>query len=163
MRPYLCYSIVDELMEGVSPKDLSIQVIVDRVAIARGRDIVVFGMPLEALGMEKYACWIQDDTYDYICAEWNTAPVHRNHCIIHELSHMLLGHRTLHLRDFHSWLENPILMRGIEYEDREEREAEALAVGIQQFVIRRVGVGALQVEWTTVAEWDELVIRSLQR
>ena len=163
MRSCLSRLIVKDLIGDIPAKDLSIQAVVSRVEDSRGRGVAVFGMPLGALGLKRYACWVSGKKLDYVCVEWDTASIHRDHCILHELAHMLLGHETLYLGDFSSWLENPLLMRGLEHAVREEVEAERLAINMHQFMIRRIGVKGTDSEWATVLKWEKHIIYGLLR
>jgi hypothetical protein len=80
--------------------------------------------------------WVSDETADYVFYQKETSPLHRLHIILHELSHIMCGHRPIPLGD--ACIEatlfpdlRPELIRRFlprtAYSTDEEREAEVLA------------------------------------
>src|SRR5687767_10399000 len=64
------------------------------VAARRARPIRVIPRPLPP---ELFGAWIEGDSADYIFYEDEPLHVHTVHILLHELSHILLGHRTVHI------------------------------------------------------------------
>jgi len=112
---------------------------------------------------------------DYIFFESNTAGVHQNHIIAHEIGHILLGHQTLEVADvtlsdveallvsLNSTVEpgQPAsLMRDLLRMRSPAREevAEELATAIQRELIRRAGLQAVTAEPTRAPLWREYAL-----
>ncbi|MFD1829842.1 hypothetical protein ACFSJS_09210 [Streptomyces desertarenae] len=80
------------------------------------------------------------DNADYIFYEASTSPLHRDHIILHEISHMLLGHTTATGTDPGADLTglftsiDPRTVRNVlgraNFSSPQEREAEQLATRI---------------------------------
>ena len=117
----------------------------------RGRPIhlVPWRLPPELFG-----AWIEDDCADYIFYENEPFHIHTVHIILHELCHILLGHRTVHTgKDIQHLLSKPaklaetqVALRAIfkrSVADEQELEAETLSNLIQQRVYRLAGITAL--------------------
>ncbi len=66
------------------------------VAARRGRPLKVYYIPLSP---ELFGFWYPAELTDYIAVNANLLPVHRIHTLLHEIAHMLLGHRGMDLRD----------------------------------------------------------------
>ncbi|MGK5496721.1 hypothetical protein [Streptomyces sp. URMC 125] len=61
----------------------------------RGRRLLV--QAVEGVnGTDEELCglWVELDNADCIFYEASTSPLHRDHIVLHEISHMLLGHTT---------------------------------------------------------------------
>jgi hypothetical protein len=80
--------------------------------------------------------WVASAAADYIFYEQETSPLHRQHIIVHEASHLLCGHRGLELDDdelagllFPSLRPETVrtVLPRAAYALEEEREAELLA------------------------------------
>jgi hypothetical protein len=124
------------------------------VETRRGRPIQVRPMSLPP---NLFGAWIEGDTADHIFYAAEPPDVHAVHNILHELSHILLGHRTVHISGdlserLHAGAEldqsdgQPVvngLFRSIQYEDEQEVEAETLSSLIQQRVFYEAGLVAL--------------------
>ncbi len=90
--------------------------------------------------------WVPAAKADYIFYERDTSPLHQAHIVLHELSHLLCGHRSgalsqgelgrLLLPDLPGNLVQGVLPRSA-YLAEEEREAELLASLILERVARR--------------------------
>ena len=120
----------------------------------RGRPILVRPMSLPP---NLFGAWIEGDKADHIFYEAEPPDVHTVHNVLHELSHILLGHRTVHIsRDLSEHLHTgseldqseaqPVLnglFRSIRYPDEQEDEAETLSSLIQQRVFHEAGLAAL--------------------
>jgi hypothetical protein len=116
----------------------------EKVAEQRGRPIVLHAVPGTA-----GACgvWVSTPSADLIFYEEHTSPLHRDHIILHELSHLMCDHRPVPVSEHEiSQLLFPdvdpetvklVLQRG-GYATEEEREAEILA----SLILERVAAGA---------------------
>jgi hypothetical protein len=124
------------------------------VAARRGRPIHV--VP-RSLPPELFGAWIEGPTADFIFYEDEPLHVHTIHILLHELCHMLLGHKTVHLGNEAALgalsgavpetnktqqLLN-VLFRQVGYADEQEVEAETLSSLVQQRVFREAGLAAL--------------------
>ena len=87
--------------------------------------------------------WVAGPSSDFIFYAADTSPLHQQHIILHELSHLLCGHRTLPLGedelrallfpDLHAQTVERVLQRA-GYSTADEQEAELLASVILQRV-----------------------------
>ena len=116
----------------------------ETVSRQRGRPIVLHAVPGTA-----GACgvWVSVPSADLIFYEEHTSPLHRDHIILHEISHLLCDHRPVPVSeheiarllfpDVHPETVKLVLQRG-GYETEEEREAEILA----SLILERVSAGS---------------------
>lgn len=81
--------LVDDL---AVPDPYGIDALVEQAADARDRDITVVStrMPTGLSG-----AWVQTPERDFVFCEQDTSALHREHIVLHELGHMLCGHRPL--------------------------------------------------------------------
>jgi hypothetical protein len=56
----------------------------------RQRDIILAGFPA---GHGFHGAWLREETADYVLYNTSAHPVHQVHTILHELGHIVLGHR----------------------------------------------------------------------
>jgi hypothetical protein len=115
----------------------------DRLSTQRGRPIL-----LQSVAGTASACgvWVSVPSADLIFYEQDTSPLHQDHIILHEISHLLCGHRPVpvsereisHLLfpDVHPETVKRVLQRS-GYATEEEREAELLA----SLILERVAAG----------------------
>lgn len=77
------------------PNPFDVRVLCDRIAAQRGRPIYLH--PTDGISGTEAPCgtWLATDVGDHIFYEAATSPLHQTHIILHELSHMLLGHRSV--------------------------------------------------------------------
>ncbi|GHE98235.1 hypothetical protein [Streptomyces griseoluteus] len=121
-------SVLDDLD---LPDPFKIEELLARVSKKRGRPIHLHTFP--AITGDELPCgaWLATDKADHILVEDATSPLHRDHIVLHEVSHMLLRHtpRQTLGRAFHHL--DPDLVMGVlgrtSYETEEERSAETLA------------------------------------
>ena len=120
----------------------------------RGRPILIRAMRLPP---NLFGAWFEGDKADHIFYEAEPPDVHTVHNILHELSHMLLGHRTVHISsdlseqlissaEFVQSEAQPALnglFRDVHYADEQEDEAETMSSLIQQRVFYEAGLAAL--------------------
>ncbi len=125
-------SRIDSILNQLEvPEPFSADELVQRVAEMRGRPIHLESIPGIASEM-PCGFWISLDDMDVIAVEDATSPMHRDHIVLHEISHMLLGHAAG--KDLHTRLPlrvDPDLVARMlgrtSYETAIEREAETLA------------------------------------
>lgn len=130
-------------LERVQTNGISITMaLVEELAERRGKPIQL--MPTEMEGAEQFGCWLtdSDERYDFILYEYRTARIHQEHTILHELSHMMLGHRTYHVGK-NSTPKDSALMRTTLRDTVEEQEAEQLATLMQEAILNRVGLNEM--------------------
>jgi hypothetical protein len=116
------------------PAPFSAEMFSANLAQARGREIHL--VPWDTTGATvPCGLWISTSTADYIIFEQAVAPILRDHIILHELCHLLLGHAGgLSLENAGGLFDiiNPetvkqVLGRDSAYDAREERDAEVFA------------------------------------
>jgi hypothetical protein len=137
------------------------------LAVTRGRPIL-----LEPLAGTAGACgvWVAVPSADLIFYEEETSPLHQDHIILHEISHLVCGHEPVPVSEGEiSQLIFPdikpetvaeVLQRG-GYSTFEEREAETLA----SLILERAGTEpGVQMSSNTFEEEEVLtrLERSLQ-
>lgn len=115
----------------------------DAVSAVRGRPIIL--RPLSTLGVSEAPCGIRLETpdADLLFYEEATSPLHQNHILAHEVSHIICDHpgsleldqdavRTIGF--------NPTLVQRMSgrtsYTSEDEREAEVMASVIRQLIYR---------------------------
>ncbi|MBO0805846.1 MAG: hypothetical protein J2P25_22585 [Nocardiopsaceae bacterium] len=121
------------------PEPFDVEALCAGIGRRRGRPVALLGAELPAgapAGM-----WISTEERDYIVYERATSPLHSEHIILHELSHLLCGHvgapeiSEEHASQLFPRL-NPDLVRRVlgrsGYTSEEEQEAEMLASMISQ-------------------------------
>ena len=160
-----------ELLEGIDFSDFSMGHLIKRVEHLRERSILV--LPVTIDDPHLHGAWIKTADYDCICLDKNTALVHQDHILCHEIGHMILGHSTLFLPtqigryiDAHSadelrqTLEHALsqdsVLKRSRYDSDEERKAEEFATALQNELIRRVGLQALTRKVASSPLWSEL-------
>jgi hypothetical protein len=132
-----------QLLAGVTiPTPFDIHAFCDHIATQRGRPIRLFPI---ASGLTPCGLWAATESTDYIFYETSTSPLHRDHIVLHELSHMLCDHRPAPAMDdelahqlfpdLNASLVQRVLARSV-YSANEEREAELLASLIREHVDR---------------------------
>lgn len=132
-----------QLLAGITvPSPFDIHAFCEQIASQRGRPI-----RLHAMANELAPCglWIATESVDHIFYEASTSPLHRDHIVLHELSHLLCDHRPALAQDeelsrqlfpdLNAGLVRRVLARSA-YSAGEEREAELLASLIREQVDR---------------------------
>ena len=84
-----CAAILRDL--GVH-RSLSLDAIRERVEELRGRPLVLRELPEQAAVAGACGLWLGTDDADYVFYEARTAPLHREHIILHEIGHVLCDH-----------------------------------------------------------------------
>jgi hypothetical protein len=130
------------------------------VAARRGRPIRL--LPVAGL-TGVCGLWIATDTTDLICHERDTTPPHRDHIVLHELSHVLCDHYPVELPgtglaqalfpDLDPAMVRAVLGRA-GYSTAEEREAETLASLIRERATTRAD-GTLRARLHDALDTDD--------
>jgi hypothetical protein len=77
------------------PDPFDVQVFCDRIAAQRGRPLHLHSVPGISGTDAPCGVWIATEKADHIFHEAATSPLHQDHIILHEIGHMLLGHRSI--------------------------------------------------------------------
>jgi IrrE N-terminal-like domain len=126
------------------PSPFDVREFCEAVGRGRGRPI-----SLRQVSSQTGPCglWVAGPSVDYIFYEGATSPLHQEHIILHELSHLLCSHRSAtvagldHSRlfpDLDAETVRRVLLRAT-YSQEEEQEAELLA----SLILSRMGRMAL--------------------
>jgi hypothetical protein len=145
------------------PDRFELRSVVERVAELRARPIV-----LSPVAIRPGPCglWAALPSRDYVFYESDTSPMHQAHIILHELGHLIWGHRSAYVLDLvllQSLLPDldprmiETVLRRARYETNEEQEAEVLA----SLALQRLIPG--QPATTPVSEDEKAVLRRLAR
>ncbi|MBB4674301.1 Zn-dependent peptidase ImmA (M78 family) [Crossiella cryophila] len=121
-----------------------------RVGERRGKPIRLVAHPIPVPG--PFGVWIATETADYILYQERTTKSHQNHIILHELGHLLAGHRSGEGHDdpmltaLYPDIEPDAVRRALRrtsYDDSQELEAETVATIILEWasVLDRVAPG----------------------
>ena len=115
------------------PTSFDARSLCDALAACRGRPILLQSV---ANGAGPHGVWVAGPSVDVVFYERETSPLHQEHIILHELSHLLCDHRPtpvsdvdyarLLFPDVHPETVQHLLQRA-GYSTDEEREAELLA------------------------------------
>jgi hypothetical protein len=133
-----------------------------RVGESRGKPIRLIPHPIPVPG--PFGVWIATDAADYILYQQETSKSHQGHIVLHELGHILAGHRSdddddallanLYpdvepgaLREQYPDLEPDAVRRALRrtsYDSEQEREAEMVATIILEWasVLDRIAPSA---------------------
>ncbi len=147
----------EKLLESVIITNYSILDVVDAVSHLRQRPIQL--CPWSMPDLTVYGAWITTPERDYVFFEKNTSRLHQEHIVAHELSHILLGHKTILITPTQLPSLTPA-MRHLAPGQRnsdEEYDAETLAISLQVALIRKVGWDRLTAYVATAPLWDNLV------
>src|SRR2546426_1040945 len=126
------------LRELVLPSPFDVQALCDSVEVRRGRRI--FLCPVVSKS-EVGGAWVAGTAGDFIFYEQETTPLHQEHIILHEVSHLICNHQAasvtkgelsrLLLPDLDAETVASVLRRAT-YSAEDEQEAELLASLILQ-------------------------------
>ncbi|MPZ80330.1 MAG: hypothetical protein GEV28_08010 [Actinophytocola sp.] len=84
-----CRRLLNEL--DIRPP-LDVHELCRRVGLQRGKPIRPVAHPIPVPG--PFGAWITTDSTDYILYQRETSKAHQGHIILHELGHILAGHRS---------------------------------------------------------------------
>ena len=76
------------------PNPFSLDAFRASLAAARGRALHLHPLPEGITGNVPCGVYISLRDVDHIFFDAHTSPLHRDHIVLHEISHMLLGHAT---------------------------------------------------------------------
>jgi hypothetical protein len=155
IRAFLQEAVFDEILKGIDFENYSIDLLVARVAKYRGISIILVPQPMQ--GLTEYGYWLKGQVHDYIFFDCATARVHQDHIIMHELGHILLGHETYRVTAESTAKDALCLMRSINRDCREERDAEGFAIALQHEIVRRMGLKALIANEGSTRSWTDLM------
>jgi hypothetical protein len=136
------------------------------LAARRGRRIILEAAPLS--GSTYGVCFCSHDT-DYIFYERDTSPYHRQHIILHELSHLICGHLSSQaepltnvggLFDSVDLSRLRAVMQRASYSAVEEREAEIMATLLAQRVSVLGGLGTTPLADRLAASLDDAPLQT---
>ena len=121
------------------PHPFDLDVFVAGVAARRSRPLMRHAVPLRG---EVFGFWAEMPDEDLIVYEERTAPFHQRHIILHEVSHILCGHRGVPLP--HATPVGDLTLAEFraryrcrqQYTSEEECEAEVLATLIDERAYR---------------------------
>jgi hypothetical protein len=167
------YPCLELIFDRINWHNFSFLHFVKAVEEFRGRAIRLWPIPIPA--PLQFGLWLAGVATEYIFFESNTAAVHQNHIIAHEIGHILLGHQTLKVADatpegVKALLTSltatadpaqPVpLMRDLldMRSPAREEAAEELATVIQQELIRRAGLLTMAAGPTRVPLWHEYAL-----
>jgi hypothetical protein len=145
------------------PDQVELSALLARLMAIRGRPIV-----LRPITRRPGPCglWAALPARDYVFYEADTSPLHQVHIILHELAHLIWGHRSAYVLDLELLqsvlpdIEPGVLetvLRRAHYETIEEQEAEVLA----SLVLRRMTLG--EPGATPVGDDERTVLARLGR
>lgn len=130
----LCHQVVESLD---IPNPFDIEAFCTGISQQRGRPLYLHSTPGVTGSGIPCGAWIATKDADHIFHEQSTSPLHRTHIILHELSHMLLRHRSAidaSALDISSSLFPSLspklvtsLMQRASYDSEDERDTEYLA------------------------------------
>lgn len=123
------------------PDPFDLNEFVAGVAARRGRPVQVEPCPPETARSGVCGAWLGTEDIDYVFAEADTSPLHREHIIVHEIAHMLCGHRRRAeaLLPLFPHLDPDLVVDALarsSYDDAQEREAEEFASALMARVCR---------------------------
>ncbi|RJQ76048.1 ImmA/IrrE family metallo-endopeptidase [Pseudonocardiaceae bacterium YIM PH 21723] len=158
-------SCQQRLAEIRIPEPFDINELCARISADRGRPIVL--APMHFAGGSIFGTWLGTDAADYIFYEQRTSTPHQQHIILHELGHIICGHRSdvpidqgiagMLFPDCDPQLVRDMLRRG-DFSTQQEQEAEIIA----SLVMEKVSRQPLEPTWATPAQ-DLAAIARLER
>lgn len=135
------------------PQVYSLEAILSWMEGLRDRRLVLKELPQQAALAGACGLWLGTEDADFVFYEARTAPLHREHIILHEIGHMLADHHHAAdtgidggleglLSDLHPHLIKRLMAR-TSYTTIEEQEAEMLASLMHRTGRRPLPGGAL--------------------
>ncbi|MBF6332432.1 hypothetical protein [Nocardia transvalensis] len=133
-----CRRLLNEL--NIRPP-LDVAALCQRVGEQRGRPIRLVSHPITVPG--PFGAWIATKRADYILYQQETTKAHQDHIILHELGHLLAGHRSDQeneslIAQLYRGSDLPPdavrrALRRTSYDTAQEREAETVATIILEW------------------------------
>lgn len=84
---YQCRRLLRDLQ---LPQPFSVEALIKRLAVQRGRPLHVRPLPGDPIPGGPYGLWLVTADADCIFYERRTSPLHREHIVLHEIGHMLM-------------------------------------------------------------------------
>jgi hypothetical protein len=160
MHPEYLQVALQEILSDLDPADLTLSRLLEQVSVKRERELFLWELPLPT---PMFGAVMAGPNTDYIVYEQNTPQFHRDHIVLHEIGHLVLGHPVLTVTedlkpgtDLRQLLLSAA-MRVSRFELPEEQEAEAFATLVQRLVMDRSGLRALSSQVATAPGWARLV------
>ncbi|RKN05494.1 regulator component [Streptomyces radicis] len=140
-----CQNILYDL--GV-PQPYSLDSTVRWMEALRDRPLVLKELPQQVAHAGACGLWVGTDDADFVFYEARTAPLHREHIILHEIAHMLVAHHRVGFGDIDGEGEG---LGG---------ELAGLLTGLQPHLIRRL---MMRTSYTSAEEQEAEMLASLMR
>jgi hypothetical protein len=167
------YPFLEPIFDRINWHNFSFLHFVRAVEEVRSRAIRLWPIPIPA--PLQFGLWLAGQATDYVFFESNTAAVHQNHIIAHEIAHIVLGHKTLKVADatpeavkalltsltatVDSAQPVPLMRDLLDMRSPvREEAAEELATAIQQELIRRAGLLTMAAGPTRAPLWNEYAL-----
>jgi len=84
-----------ELLDDVDvPVPFDLPLFCQRLAAHRGRPLQVLSLPMQQSQAGLCGVWVATDTQDWVIVEPGTSPLHQAVIALHEIGHVLAGHRA---------------------------------------------------------------------
>lgn len=151
----------ERLSELALPARFDASGLCQTLAQRRGRPIVLRPVTSRA---GPCGVWVASPSADFIFYEQDTSPLHQQHIILHEASHLLCDHyaapvaeselRRLLFPDLHPTMVHSVLRRTT-YSAEEEQEAEVLA----SLLLERISADSPPASWPPDPEAAALLAR----
>ncbi|MET9295325.1 hypothetical protein [Streptomyces sp. NPDC003077] len=124
-----------KVISGITlPDPFSAQELCAQLARERRRPLELMPFPTPTVPGMPSGMWLLADRADYVFYDARTSPLHQEHIIVHEIGHMVCGHRSAASDRWLSRrvdLADPEAVRAalprIQYSDTQEQEAEMIA------------------------------------
>lgn len=110
-----------------------------------GRRMYILPLPIPASEVSPYGMWIATHDEDFVFHEAHTSPLHRAQIVLHELGHMICGHRSDEpvdipfLRQLMPDLDPAVVASTLTRHDHLKREDEQEAEMFGSLVLERAG------------------------
>ncbi|MDT0446831.1 regulator component [Streptomyces johnsoniae] len=139
------------------PRPYSLESIVRWMETLRGRPLVLMELPGQVARAGVCGLWLGTDDADFVFYEARTAPLHREHIILHEIAHMLVAH---HRAPHGSGGGQAEEADGHDGDDGLGGELGALLSGLQPHLVRRL---MTRTSYTSAEEQEAEVLATLMR
>ncbi|MFI9206044.1 ParH-like protein [Streptomyces sp. NPDC053048] len=149
-------------LELPSREKVSVQSLCARISRMSGRPIHL--LPLKLPLGSPDGLWLSLDDADYIVYEQLLAPVHQHQVILHEIGHLLCGHRSAPVmtEDVSQLLLpslDPDLVRRVLGREHSQSEAEIEAELVGSLIGRRIGTWNVEQVFTVPPEAQAIAAR----
>ena len=136
----------ERALAGIAvPVPFDLELLCQRIQQLRGKRLVLLPMPQAGGIGSPCGLYLATDDAEIICYDADTSPMHRDHIVLHEIGHMLLGHvsgaesllatAARLMPDLDPQLIRSALARTT-YDTQAEREAETMATLLRGSTLR---------------------------